>query len=358
MNISLAMLVFDRPLHAALSLSYALANKHADTDLNVFYSIHRHTPPPSAAMDAMLKVLESAGYLNYHYIHADKEQSCGGNVDTLMTTMGSCYKYDCFMKIDDDVLIGAGTDILMSNTLMALEDKGILMLMGQVVKQHMRMNKPFSWEVTYEGQRVVQRARKACPMETYTAVNPKMMQLLVNGGKSALCEDRKGTYMPYTRKVTGLGYKVGLVLTPHIKMQHIGLTSTIDPGAPRNWAPATSWDNPAVPIDIPHFNFDEWVTSHITDTQKEFCLSTLNTLNGSVENAERKSGIQLIINEIEKYSPGQGDVALPAYASSNLHTSGVRVVHRDGKTITKGTGTLVRRPKTVKRVLIRHPSKG
>jgi len=356
MKTSLAMLVYNRPIHAGLSLGFALANKHLETDLHIFYSIHRATPPPSLTMDAMLRTLHTAGHLQFHYLHDDKPQSCGGNVDTLMTTMCSSGEYDCFMKIDDDVIIGEGTDVLMAETLLGLEDDGVMLLMGQAVKQHMRMARPFTWEVTHNGMRVVQRARKACPMETYTAVNPAIMRLLHEQDKSTLCDDPKGTFMPYTRKVTDAGHKAALILTPAVTMQHIGLTSTIDDGAERNWAPATAWVDPATAIDVPHFDFCAWEASHADQTQCTFAIDTLTSLKDSVDDSERKQGIQLIIDLLVAYTPGEQDVDLPAKRETLEHKRN-RVIRRNGdhKQV-RARGTLVRRPNP-KRVLIRQPAK-
>jgi hypothetical protein len=356
MNISLAMLVFNRPIHAGLSLGFAIANKHVDTDLHVFYSIHRSTKPPSYSMDQLLRVLTNESFIQYHYLNDDKPQSCGGNVDTLMTTMCSDGRYDCFMKIDDDVIIGEGTDVEMGRLLLELEPHKVMFLMGQSVKQHMRMSRPFAWEVNHDGYRIVQRARKACPMETYTAVNPKVMEVFHQHEKSTLCEDNKGTFMPYTRKVTAAGYKAGLVLAPAITMQHIGLTSTIDNGAARNWAPATAWDNPSVAIDVPHFNFDAWEASHTTRTQQEFAIKTLTDLKESLTNKQRQRGVQLVIDVVEAYKPGENDVALPDKRETPQGKN--KIIRRNaGHKRVNAQGTLVRRPRPAKRVIVRQKAK-
>jgi len=356
MRTSLAMLVYNRPVHAGLSLGFALANKAENTGLHVFYSIHRSTTPPSRSMDNLLRTLRDSGCIQFHYLHDDKPQSCGGNVDTLMTTMCSDARYDCFMKIDDDVLIGEGTDTLMANTLLDLEQHKVMFLMGQAVRHHMRMSRPFAWETTHNDLRIVQRARKACPMETYTAVNPAVMKVLLANSKSTLCEDNKGTFMPYTRKVTDCGYKSALVLSPAITMQHIGLTSTIDSGADRNWAPATSWDKSSDPIKVPHFDFEAWEKSHSDNTQKDFALSTLVTLRDNVKDAQRANSIDHIIGVLKQYTPGENDVPLPSAKASSPGNGGrLKVLRRDGTKRVTAQGTMARRGTAPKRRIVRKP---
>jgi len=152
--------------------------------------------------------------------------------------------------------------------------------------------------------------------------------------------------------VTDCGYKSALVLTPAITMQHIGLTSTIDGGADRNWAPATAWDNPSKAIPVPYFDFDAWEASHHTDAQKDFAISTLTNLQESLTD-DRKAAVQLIIDELTAYTPGQGDVELPNPKGNS--TAPGTIIRRDAGKRIVAPGTTVRRPHNnkTKRVIVR-----
>lgn len=303
-KIGLAMLVYNRPVHTGLALAYALAGKSVNTELHVFYSIHRTAKPVSSALDSMLKALVELGAIQLHYIADCYKQDCGGNVDTLMTTMTSTSDLSCFIKIDDDVLIGPGTDALMASMLLELEKDGVYLLMAQPVHEHMRGPKPFIFETTCKNHRIVQRMHNACPMETYTAVNPKFLGRLRDAGLSTSCDDRKGTYMPFVRKLGHVGLRAGLVLTPPVPMQHIGLSSTIENGVDRSWAPARTWEPPHRPVEVPEFNFVEWEASHKTGRQKEFAIETIQRLAYS-------TAAESIIDSLTAYTPEKDIRKLP-----------------------------------------------
>jgi len=229
-----------------LTLAYALMNKSADNYLHVFYGTYLSASTPSKALCEMLTALRDEGFLKLHYMPDDKPQNTQGNVDNLMLTLTSIDRYDCFIKIDDDVIIGKGSDDIMASIMLKLESEDVYMVMGQVVREHLNRRSPFSWETNVLDHRVVQRARRACPMETYTAVSKNMLPMLRKSGTPVSAGNSRGTYGVYTKNITAQGHKVCLVLDPAIQMQHIGLTTTIDEsGASRSWAPARSWN----PVD-------------------------------------------------------------------------------------------------------------
>lgn len=316
-KMAIGMLVYNRPIHTGLALSFALNNKHDLTDMHVFYSIHRTAVPPSKALDGMLKSLDDAGIITLHYLNENVKQTCGGNVDTLLITLTGFARYKCFIKIDDDVLIGAGIDELMQDMLFKLERDEVYMLMGQPVADHMRMPKPFVWETECRGYRVVQRAHRACPMETCTAVNPKLFTKIKGASYVPSCEDDKGTFMGLTRKLTAAGYKSGLILTPHISMQHIGLTSTIENGAARGWAPARTWEPPHDIVEVSGFDFVQWEGSHKAGKQKEVAL-------GFIEQLSQFEGKETILDYLNRYKPNESDVPLPAVRTATPMPAPVR----------------------------------
>jgi len=259
----------------------------------------------------MLRGLQDLGVLQVRNMPDDKPQNTQGNVDNLMLTLTAMSEYGCFIKIDDDVLIERGSDDIMVKLLMQLELQGVHMLMGQVVREHINHKNPFEWETDLLGYHVAQRSRKACPMETYTAVTKNALPLLRKAGVTVSCDNARGTYGMYTKNLTALGHKVCVVLEPHIRMQHIGLTTTIDTsGAARSWAPARSWNPVDKVIEVAGFDFDKWEASHHDATQRE---ATLEILAGLVDGypAEHAEALQTIIECIKEYSPGQGDVGLP-----------------------------------------------
>jgi len=352
MKIGMGVLVHSRPLHTALTLSYAMKNKSDDTNLHAFYSIHRNTTPPSPALDRMLKALDKTGLIQLHYLLESEAQNCGGNVNTLMYTLTSIPQYDIFMKIDDDVLIGDGTDLAMCSIQSRLEESDdVYMVMGQAVRQHMRGARPFCWETECDGRRVVQRANKACPMETYVAISPRLLDFLRTNEKSPSCDDKKGTFMPYTRKLTVAGGKSAVVLTPCIQMQHIGLSSTIDRGAARNWAPATSWEPAGITIPMEYFDFPTWEQAHTTGSLKEFTLGVLNNVIADIKDktVQKKFG-DVVLDSLKKYDP-HNDVPLP---SSPKRSSPVKIVRRDDTVRTDGRRIVG--PKVVKRVIVKQPA--
>lgn len=278
-RIALGMLCFSRPIHTALTIGFAMTNKSDDTDFFLFYGIHKNQEPPSKGMDAMLKDLQANYGVPFHYMMDDKPRNVQGNVDTLMLTLSSMPGYACYAKIDDDVLIGRDADVVMANIIIAMEQERCYMLMGQAVPEHMRRSAPFSWEAKVNGHRVVQRAQRACPMETMTFMSTKCLPFLRERGMDVSCENARGTYGPYTRKITNAGARVCLVLVPAINMQHIGLTTTIEAGNPaRSWAPARSWEPMNQVIQVECFDFEAWEASHVTNTQKDVALSSLRLL--------------------------------------------------------------------------------
>jgi len=343
MNTSLAMLVYNRPVHTALSLAYALAHKDVNTDINVFYSIHRFTTAASRATEHMLQLLRIGGHIRLRYLHADKAKSCGGNVDTLVTTMASDATYDCFIKMDDDILIGPGVDVLMSRLLLDLEPHGVMLLMGQMVPEHVNPEEQFSWDYNYEGYRVVQQARDRDPMETFAAVNPKMLQRINEFGESPLCGSPTGNFSRYTRTVIKSGHRSAVVLSPAVQLQHIGLTSSIRGGIKRSWAPATSWESPGEAIEIPHFDFSEWEQCDSLGCQREFALFTLGKLRMHAEE-HQVPGLNLLFRALELYDPDRDYIAKPAPAQRAKDVSLVTSVRDTAAAVRHGpviTGPVV-----------------
>jgi hypothetical protein len=347
------MLVFNRPLHTSLALAYALCNKHHKTDLHVHYSIHRNAQPPSKSLDALLRDLAARGDITLHYLLSKENQSCGGNVNSLMMTMSAAFEYDYFVKIDDDVLIGRHEDATMCSLLNKLEEsEGVLLLMGQAVREHMRGSRPFCWETTVDGYRVVQRSNRANPMETMTAVSPRLLGFLEDSGKPSGCENEKGTFIPYTRKLTAAGARTGLVLTPAIQLQHIGLTSEIDRGSTRSWAPARDYATNSV-IDMPCFDFATWEASHKDNAVNAYTLSVLRDLQGAYP--AQKAMLERLENHVASYDP-KSDDEVPLPKDPKRYKS-VSVVSRKEFEKERTNGTTVRTPRTVKRVRVVKPPK-
>jgi len=306
------ILTYNRPLHTALTLAYAFMNKSASNDLHVFYGTYLSATPPSRSLYSMLVKLRDAGYIELHFMQDDKPQNTQGNVDNLMLTLTAMDKYEYFIKIDDDVLIGKGSDDLMIHLLRKTEKDGVYMLMGQVVTEHLNRRNPFVWQTEIDGYKVAQRSRRACPMETYTAVSKKLLPMLRAAGISVSCSNARGTYGIYTKNVSSQGYKVGLVLDPAVKMQHIGMTTTIDSsGAARCWAPAKSWNPPGKVIEVPPFDFGKWEGAHGKDTHPEVTVELLEDLR-KIYPREYLTALNMIIEEVKAYDPkSTEDTPLP-----------------------------------------------
>ena len=103
-------------------------------------------------------------------------------------------------------------------------------------------------------------------------------------------------------------------------------------------------------------NFDAWVASHKDETQKASCVATLTSLRDSLADPQRKAGIDLIIEEVERYPPECGAVPLPTI-NQDMHTDKARIIRRDNNKIVRSRSTVIRRPKTVKRVILRNPAR-
>lgn len=307
---AMGVLCHGRPLHTALTLAFAFKNKSDLVDLFAFYGVHRTGIHPSKTLTDMLVKLQDAGHLPFFYMHEDKAQNTQGNVDTLMLTLNSMDQYEYYFKIDDDVLIGKGSDEIMANIMRKVEGNGVCMMMGQVVRKHIHSRNPFVWDAHVHGHHVVQRGRKACPMETYTIVSKRALALMRENGNSVSCDNTRGTYGVYTKKISTHGHKVGLVLDPAIQMQHIGLTTTIEASeSARCWAPATSWNPPDKVIEIPGFDFKGWEASHKDSTQKEFTIATLEGLRSDF--GKHTNALDMLLKSVKEYEPGSNDVALP-----------------------------------------------
>lgn len=356
-KIAMGMLCFSRPVHTALTIAFALHNKADTTDFYSFYGIHKSQQPPNRVLDGMLKELNDCG-LPFYYMGEDKSRNVQGNVDTLMGTLNSLPGYDCYCKIDDDVLIGKKSDTIMGDIIISMEPERVLMLMGQAVPEHMRRHNPFCWEARVNGHRVVQRAQRACPMETYTFVSKKCLQFLREHGMDVSCENARGTYGPFTRKITNAGAKVCLVLVPAIQMQHIGLTTTIEVGNPaRSWAPARSWEPMDQVIEIPGFDFPKWEASHNTKTQKEFAIQTISALRPTMP-SKYAQHMQVMLGWLEKYDPAEAPPSVtPTVKPNVVPAPPPRVVkprNPAGMILRKlPDGRVVRSPGAVHRVVMR-----
>jgi len=360
-RIALGMLCYGRPVHTALTIAFALHNKANITDFFAFYGIHKQQKPPSATLDGMLKELYSECKLQYFYMGEDKPNNVQGNVDNLMFTLNTLPGYSCFAKIDDDVVIGKGSDMDMANIILAMAPEKVFMLMGQAVPEHMRRHNPFCWEARVNGYRVVQRAQKSCPMETYTFVSRECLKFLKDHGMSMSCENARGTYGPFTRKIVNAGGKVCLVLSPAVLMQHIGLTTTIEVGNPaRSWAPARSWDPMDRIIEVPGFNFAAWEASHADATQKEFAIETMEALRPTMK-ADYVPHLDIMLKWLARYDHSAEPISAARsmrQSPSQEVTQPVQVVHRHrntpGMVLRKlPDGRMVRSPGPVRRVVIR-----
>ena len=327
----MGMLCYGRPIHTALTLGYAFAHKSKQTDFHAFYGIPEDGEHKSPRLLAMLQSLESGGHLKLHYLPDDYPKNTGGNVDNLMYTLHKLEGYDCYFKIDDDVLIGPGTDVQLAKFLLdpALEESKVLMLAGQAVRQHMQGPSAFGWDMKVGDTVFVTRRNGMSPMETYVAVSYKMLPHLKRAGYRTGCENAPGTFGPYSKKLFLSGAKAALVLYPNIRMQHIGLTCTTgdsDAVVARAWAPATYWTPAGKTVEMPYFNFTEWEQSHVMRTSKEFALSVLGELYKSTIEFPKTEGhpaIKLVIDGLEKYTPGGDDVPLPAGKPAGRFARGV-----------------------------------
>ena len=316
----MGMLCHSRPIHTALTLGYVFANKSDNTDFHAFYGVPEDGEHKSPSLLNMLNPLESSGYLTLHYLPEKFPKNTGGNVDNLMYTLHGLEGYDCYFKIDDDVLIGPSTDEKLARFLLdpALEESKVLMLAGQAVRQHMQGPGAFGWDMKIGDTTFVTRRNGMSPMETFVAVSYHMLPHLKRAGYRTGCENAPGTFGPYSKKLFLSGAKAALVLYPNICMQHIGLTCTTgdsDTVVGRAWAPATHWTPAGKTIEVPHFNFPEWESAHIAKTQKQFALEVLSKLHQSTMTFTDTAGnqaIQTVIHGLEKYEPGVGDVDLPA----------------------------------------------
>jgi hypothetical protein len=172
----------------------------------------------------------------------------------------------------------------------------------------------------------------------------KFLDFLKKSGKSIGCENDKGTFMPYTRKLTEAGGKALLILSPALALQHIGLCSTIDNGAARNWAPATAWDTGEV-IPVPLFNFSTWEASHRNGLLKDYTVGVLDALRNNTGDDR----ISIISQHIKDYVPGNQDVPLPASPTNAIP---VRVIRREDLAA-RTDGQIVHSPRVIRRVVVK-----
>lgn len=358
-RIAIGMLCFNRPIHTALTIAFAMHNKSEITDFYAFYGIHKSQDIPNRTLDNMLKELHEQCGLNYYYLGEDKPRNVQGNVDNLLGTLSALPGYSCFAKIDDDVIIGRESDMIMANILLAMEPEAVYMLMGQAVPEHMRRSNPFCWEARVNGHRVVQRAQKACPMETYTFVSMKCLQFLREHRMPISCENVRGTFGPLTRKIVNASGRVCLVLSPAVQMQHIGLTTTIEVGNPaRSWAPARSWDPMDKVIEVEDFNFDGWEKSHASRTQKRFAFETISALTKKTL-AKNIPAMEVLLKHVEAASDEPAPAAQPTpKIQAPVKVQPVeRVLNPPGTVLRKlPDGRVVRSPGPVHRVVIRQPA--
>jgi len=313
LNPIIGVLCYNRPVHTALTLFFIMKNKHPGTPVHIFYGIKKSAKPQSAALDWMLKALQDAGFITVHYIDEDAAQNTGSNVDNLFHTLQQYEgEHSCFLKIDDDVLIGADTDMLMARLLAGIEEDDGVILAGQVVRQGISGNNPFCWAKDVERHRLVQREKGLCVMETYSAISFNLINNLKKLGLSTTCDTSKGDYWPYAARCWQNDMKLCTVLTPSIQLQHIGLTTVIlDEPLVRHWAPATSWNPPGRVIHVPGFDFGGWETAHATGRIKEFTRTVLWEHAKHLNTAKNKL-LQIMIESTAMYNPESADdVDLP-----------------------------------------------
>jgi hypothetical protein len=331
MHTAMGILCYARPVHTALTLGFAYANKSQGTDLHFFYGIPLDGTHKSPALLNMLKALDSDGHGKLHYLPDDAERNTGGNVDNLMNTLGALQGHDCYFKVDDDVIIGPGTDEELFKLLNSkeLKEANVLLLAGQAAREHMLGPNAFGWDKQVGKRTVVCRRNGLSPMETYTAVSYKMLPHLEANGFTTSCSNPPGTFGPYSKRLWDSGAKAGLVLFPHIVMQHIGLTCTTGDkaqGAARSWAPAKCWSPAGRVIKVPHFDFSVWDHSHRNGTQKAVALTMLRDL----QKAKPSKPLSTVIEGLEAYIPGDNDVPLPIGRTTD-NTSQARRIRRRRK---------------------------
>jgi len=344
MKIGLGVLTYDRPIHTALTLAHALFNKSQDTDVHVYYSFHRTAKPKSKCLDDMLKALQDNDLVTMHYLLDGDVQNTGSNVDNLIRGLTAVQKYEAIIKIDDDVLIGDKTDNLLASLLMQMEDDNVMILAGQAVWQHMRGPNAFAWERVVDGYKIAQRSGGCSPMETFTAINPKMLKFLQLSGYRPFCEDGKGTYGPFSHRLTAGGGRAAVVLTPAIQMQHIGLCSAIEQGAARDWAPATRWDPRGEVIQLPYFDFSAWEAAHKNSTQKEYALGVLDAMKTNAYGTPCLA-IGILSDILATYATDGTDVALPKDRDKPL------IVRTNPDPSLRMNGAIINRPPKIQRRL-------
>lgn len=312
MRLVMGVLCYARPIHTALTLAFAYANKSAETDLQFFYGIPEAGEHKSPCLLNMLKRLHNTGHGVLNYLPEKADRNTGGNVDNLMSTLSSLEGYNCYFKVDDDVIIGQATDMELAEALCSpeLNDHKVYILTAQAVREHMSGPRAFGWDFKLGQKSIVCRRGGQSPIETYAAISYKMLPHLEYYKLKTTCESPAGTFGPYSQKLWHTGAKAALVLFPSITMQHTGLTCTTGlkaKGAARSWAPAKSWSPAGHIIQVPHFDFSVWERSHITGMQHVVALEMIRKLQDIV----RKPPLKLIIEELEKYEPGVNDVDLP-----------------------------------------------
>jgi len=318
LNPIIGVLCYNRPIHTALTLFFIMKNKHAGTPVHIFYGIKKSAKPPSAALDLMLRDLSSSGLITLHYIGEEAAQNTGSNVDNLLQTLQQ-YKglHSCFIKLDDDVLMGKGTDMLMSELLHVIASDNVVMLASQLTNQVEYGANPFNWERSVGKYTVSQRKNGLCVLETFVAISFDLIDHLNRIGLSPLCDEPAGGFWRYAGKCWNNDMRLCTVKSPHIVMQHIGLASVLfdDPIA-RSWAPAVSWGPGRNVIAIDGFDFTAWELSHTAGTSKLYALDVMTNLISELDESYTDAAAQLIAR-LEAYDyASPDDVALPVAAGA------------------------------------------
>jgi len=331
---ALGIITYNRPLHTALCLAFAMYNKHARSDIHVFYSIHADAEPKSKTLDALQKHLLSTGKIaSINYIPGDQPCNAGTNVDNLVVTLqGMKDQYACMFKLDDDVLIGPNTDMIMTRILLATENEkdNVMIIGGQVISGRIVADGGFAWTKQVGDHMIAQRPRNHAVMETYTALSFNMVPQLQAAGRSIGTDTWRGDYWSYARKFPSINAKQAAVLYPAISMQHIGFTTTIlNPGEPprlRNWAPCRSYNPPGHIVHVPGFDFSMWERGHSDGSLPDYTREVLLGLRTRRDDKGLNKVLADMAEIISTYNPDAtnepplpDDPAIIRNAARNLH---------------------------------------
>lgn len=285
MKIAIGVLCYSRPMHTALTLSFLFANKSPGAEVHLFYGVPEGAEHKSLLLLRLITRLAEAGLAQLHRLPVDAAHCAGANMDNLIHTLDERQELDCFLKMDDDVLIGPGVDVDLASKLLCkdLREENVLVLAAQAVKQHMRGPSPFGWRASFGGTEFACRESGYSPMETLVAISPGLLPHLREHGYPTRCSTRSGHFGAYSKRLWESGGKAALILRPSPIMQHVGIncsTGAAADGVQRDWAPARRWDPAGEIIQVPYFDFDDWETALKAGSERDYTLKVVETMRG------------------------------------------------------------------------------